>query len=127
MTNSPRCYTPKKSDAELLAVAARASFQPENGSALLTGRDCAGDLAPGVTFEVKPTLSTTRLAYFSNSLPSPDIDETQGSGTAVVLNLSPGIIAVKYRRKSDGAFIGETAFTVRPNTLSFIGLSPSPL
>lgn len=86
-----------KESIDGLAALIGATFNPDTGLVVLSSLNCAGDLAPNVTFglvtETARTKDATKSFYTFGTLPSPDAAATDATGTGGFTNLKEGTVA----------------------------------
>jgi hypothetical protein len=102
------------------------SIDPNLGHLLLQSYDCSHQAASGVQVDVDNRAQTTRRFYIRSALPSKTAEETDTSGQAGFINLSPGPITITGKRASNEHPIGTTTGSIRAGSVGYMIIEPTP-
>lgn len=89
--------------------------------------DCTASAGTGVTFEVTPSDSATRVAYFASNVVSPQATKTDRLGLAIIYNVPPAAsFGLTARRADTNEVIGKANAFLLPNTITNVIMAPLP-
>lgn len=115
----------------LISAAGLVSREPvdldHNGLIVAQMRDCDGEPAFGVRFEISDLDS--QQFFVADGLPGsdatlPSLTSTGLQGTGGFLNVEPGSASVRARLGMQGPVLGEATVNVRPKTISQLEIHP---
>jgi hypothetical protein len=115
----------------LISAAGLVSREPidldNNGLIVAQMRDCNGEPAFGIRFEISDRDS--QQVVLADELPGADatlssFDATGLQGTGGFLNVEPGTASVKARLGMQGPVLGEASVNVRPKAISQLEIHP---
>jgi len=95
------------------------------GDLIVVADDCNGKSAAGVTIQVTG-VDFTYFAYNQNGQPEMSAKETDATGTAIAINMAPGVAQVETRVTSSNELIATASVFIKANTLSEIYMAPTP-
>lgn len=99
---------------------------PDRGVVNVEAFDCVNFRPKGLRFELSNADGETRSYYFRNGLPDPTATETSVEGMGGFVNVPAGTATVHAYRVEGGQEVSFAAVSVRPGTVTALGLSPSP-
>ncbi len=105
---------------DTMRAVASLEFASDKAVAMVTTRDCSGHESPGVRYEELSGAGKT--VYVSDGLPSTASTATDGTGSAIIYDLPPGIVSVRAR--SGEQEIRTSSSLVRAGWLTFIQIRP---
>jgi hypothetical protein len=108
-----------------IVAAAKQTYDPRRGVAVVLTDNCLDARSPGVTLETLDADDETVGFYFRGNLPDPEATATDKQGAAGYLNLPVGIITMTARLFETGQFIGEASFQARAATLTYVPIGPT--
>jgi len=109
-----------------LAATAGNAIDPKLGAVFFVAQDCAGKAAAGVAVTTDRTEATTKGFYLIKGLPSETASATDSAGYGGFINLPTGYVRVNATVHDTGKAIGGTSVLVRPSTITYVYLVPSP-
>jgi hypothetical protein len=109
-----------------LAATAGNAIDPKLGAVFFVAQNCAGKAAEGVSVTTDRTEATTKGFYLIKGLPSETASATDAAGYGGFINLPTGYVRVNATVHDTGKPIGGTSVLVRPSTISYVYLVPSP-
>jgi hypothetical protein len=119
---------PTTSSINLVQAAGGPKVQNAQGIVVLTGLDCAGYPAPGLTFNVSPQSQQLARIYVANGAVSATAQATDESGLGALLGVPPGFVEVSaYTVSAQANFVrvASANVQVRPLTATYVALTPS--
>lgn len=119
---------PLLSPAALGSLAAQFgnTVDPTLGAPFAAVDDCQAKPAAGASVSIDKADASTRTFYFVNNLPTESTTQTDKSGYAGFINVPPGIRDLTAQVADGGAFIGKVSVLVRPSTITYTVLPPTP-
>jgi hypothetical protein len=108
------------------AAIAKETVDPTRGTAIIYAVDCGGKAASGVRFEDADVDSASLQFYLINMAPTPTAKHTDVDGFGGIFNLPATITAVQAYRDADNTYIGQSAFQILANTISYVLVAPTP-
>ena len=116
------------SPASLTTLAATAgnAIDPKLGAVFFVAQNCAGKPGEGVSVTTDRTEATTKGFYLIKGLPSETASATDAAGYGGFINLPTGYVRVNATVHDTGKPIGGTSVLVRPSTITYVYLVPSP-
>ena len=108
-----------------LAQAAGAPFDPESGSLVVTGLDCRGGRAAGVSYELRQHPERATPLYMANGILSSSLAETDTTGVGAFVGVPPGFVDV-LGFAGGGDTIGGVGVQVSRLAISYATLAPMP-
>jgi hypothetical protein len=107
---------------------------PLRGITIVLTPNCMGQLAPGVAVTAQTMDSESRRLYFKNSVPSEVATSTDAEGNVLFLNLPPGASTFTASLSTPSCnanpescpVIGKATVFIRPQTITYVYLGPSP-
>jgi len=109
-----------------LAATAGNAIDPKLGAVFFVAQNCAGKPADGVSVVTDRTEATTKGFYLIKGLPSETASATDAAGYGGFINLPTGYVRVNATVHDTGKTIGGTSVLVRPSTITYVYLVPSP-
>jgi hypothetical protein len=117
---------PVSAVSTLVAASGSREPDPDHGFLFITALDCAGEPAESVAVAVDRPTDEVSVIYVDHGVFDRAARETDASGVAEVINVSPGSVHVTAHRA--GAMpqrIGEVDVHVAARTISYASLVPS--
>lgn len=108
-----------------LAVASGGSFDPSTGSVVVTGFDCDGGRAPGVSYDMRQHAGAVSQWYMANGILTASVTETDATGMGGFVGVPPGFADVEAYNADDER-VGGVGVQVSAGTISYASLVPSP-
>jgi hypothetical protein len=109
-----------------LAAAAGNAIDPKLGALFFVAQNCTGKAAEGVSVNTDRTEATTKGFYLIKGLPSETASATDAAGYGGFINVPTGYVRVNATVHDTGKPIGGTSVLVRPSTITYVYLVPSP-
>ncbi len=109
-----------------LATTAGNTLDPSLGAAFYGAVDCQSKFAADVACTIDRTDPQTKGFFLVGGLPSETASSTDSSGYGGFINVPTGYIRLTATVHSTSKRIGETSVLVRPSTISYTFLVPSP-
>lgn len=106
-----------------LASAAGAPFDPELGNLVVTGLDCNGTRAAGLSFELRQNPEQVMPLYMSNGILSGDLPHTDATGVGGFVGVQPGFVDV-LGFAGGGAAIGGVGVQISRFAITYATLAP---
>lgn len=103
----------------LFAQQIGAALLPDRGTVILTGQDCQGDPAAGVTFAASTGDAMTVPFYFVGMLPTARAPSTDRSGLGGLANVPSGVATVSGTLATQGLRLGTLSLLVRPGAITY--------
>lgn len=112
----------------LLAQQFGNQIDPMMGSPFQATYDCTNKPADGVSvaIDLKSDAGNTRTFYFVNGLPTEAVSQTDSTGYSGFINVPPGIRNVTGTLADGGKYVGKISVLVRPSTITYSVLPPTP-
>jgi hypothetical protein len=88
--------------------------------------DCQGKPAAGASIAIDKDTDASRTFYFVNGLPTESATQTDKTGYSGFINIPTGIRNMSGFVADGGALIGKVSVLVRPSTLTYTVLPPTP-
>ena len=107
------------------AEANHESLREDRGHLMFIAYDCLHRTTPGVTAETPQADGPTIRFFVKDGLPTSQASETDPSGRGGFINLRAGTVVMRAHSPL-GQRIATLTLTVRPGTITFIGLVPMP-
>lgn len=104
------------------------SVDPELGHIFALATDCNGAPANGV--ELVPAVRATKTTpYYTDTTGTPSVtsNQTAQAGEAGFVNMATGPVSLTARLAESGRKIGTYTVIVRPGTISYVNVAPTPL
>lgn len=108
-----------------LAQAAGAPFDAELGNLVVTGVDCNGARAAGISYELRQHPDGATPLYMANGILSNSLDETDETGVGAFVGVPPGFVDV-LGSASDTGTVGGVGVQVSRLSISYATLAPLP-
>lgn len=108
-----------------LAQAAGAPFDPTLGNLVVTGLDCNGARAAGLSYELRQHPDSVTPLYMANGILSDSLSETDATGVGGFVGVPPGFVDV-LGFAGGGDTIGGVGVQVSRLSISYATLVPSP-
>jgi hypothetical protein len=108
-----------------LAIASGGSFDPTTGSVVVTGFDCDGGRAPGVSYDMRQHADAVSQWYMANGILTASVSETDATGMGGFVGVPPGFADVEAYN-ADNERIGAVGVQVSAGTISYASLVPLP-
>ena len=109
-----------------LAATAGNTIDPKLGALFFVAQNCTGKAADGVSVNTDRTEATTKGFYLIKGLPSETASATDAAGYGGFINVPTGYVRVNATVHDTGKPIGGTSVLVRPSTITYVYLVPSP-
>ena len=109
-----------------IVSAAGQTYDPTRGVGVVLTDNCNDDRSAGVALETLDGDDETVAFYFRGTLPDPEATSTDKQGAGGYLNMPIQFITVRAKLFSTDQFIGETSFSSRAGTLTYVPLGPTP-
>lgn len=109
-----------------LAATAGNAIDPKLGAIFFAAQNCSGKAADGVSVNTDRTEASTKGFYLIKGLPSETASATDSAGYGGFINVPTGYVRVNATVHDTGKPIGGTSVLVRPSTISYVYLVPSP-
>lgn len=107
-----------------LAQAAGAPFDPTLGNLVVTGVDCNGARAAGLSYELRQHPDSVTPLYMANGILSDSLSETDATGVGGFVGVPPGFVDV-LGFAGDRNAIGGVGIQVSRLSISYATLAPS--
>jgi hypothetical protein len=108
-----------------LAAASGGSFDPSTGSVVVTGFDCDGGRAPGVSYDMRQYADAVSQWYMANGILTASVSETDATGMGGFVGVPPGFADVEaYNAENER--VGAVGVQVSAGTISYASLVPLP-
>jgi hypothetical protein len=108
-----------------LTAASGGSFDPATGSVVVTGFDCDGSRALGVTYDMRQNADDVSQWYMANGILTASVSETDATGMGGFVGVRPGFADVEAYT-ADNERVGAVGVQVSAGTISYASLVPSP-
>jgi len=108
-----------------LAQAAGAPFDPALGNLVVTGLDCNGARAAGLSYELREQPRDVTPLYMSNGILSRSLAQTDVTGVGAFVGVPPGFVDVLGFTGGD-ATVGGVGVQVSRLAISYATLAPAP-
>lgn len=108
-----------------LAQAAGAPFDAELGNLVVTGVDCNGARAAGLSYELRQHPDGATPLYMANGILSDSLDETDETGVGAFVGVPPGFVDVLGSARDAGT-VGGVGVQVSRLSISYATLAPTP-
>jgi hypothetical protein len=102
------------------------AIDPTLGAPFAEVMDCQGKAADGVGVALDQVDSGTRTFYFVNGLPTESTTQTDLTGYSGFINAPTGVRTITGTVKATGKRVGTISVLVRPSTLTYTVLPPTP-
>jgi len=109
----------------VLAQAAGAPFDPELGNLVVTGVDCTGARAAGISYQLRQHPDDVTPLYMANGILSDSLDETDFTGVGAFVGVPPGFVDV-LGSTDDSGTVGGVGVQVSRLSISYATLAPAP-
>jgi hypothetical protein len=121
-------YVPTFAVSEARAIGALVGVPVDLGlgALYLNALDCVGDASPGLTFTVMAEGSRQTVYYSNAATNSFDLEMTDGTGAAGVINVPPGSASIETRVAATGQLVAASAVPVRAGTVTLAQIRPMP-
>ncbi|HVH45025.1 MAG TPA: hypothetical protein VM925_21880 [Labilithrix sp.] len=115
-----------KSDLELMMASPGRPLLPDHGHLFVRTLDCQQEPAERVFLRLEP-ISAKTVTFYLDSTGNPSITQgmTSAKGVGGAINVPAGSIAVTFSRET-GEPIGEQNVIIRPGTITYVSLVPTP-
>lgn len=110
----------------LLAAQFGNTIDPMLGAPFASISDCQGKPAAGASIAIDKSVDASRTFYFVNGLPTESATMTDKTGYSGFINIPTGIRNMTGTVADGGAVIGKVSVLVRPSTLTYTVLPPTP-
>ena len=119
---------PLISPAALTGLAAQFgnAIDPMLGAPFAEVVDCQGKPADGVSVSMDKADASTRTFYFVNGLPTESTTATDSTGYSGFINAPTGVRTITGTVQATNKRVGTISVLVRPSTLTYTVLSPTP-
>jgi hypothetical protein len=107
-----------------LTAASGGSFDPSTGSVVVTGFDCDGSRALGVSYDMRQHADAVSQWYMANGILTSNVAETDATGMGGFVGVPPGFADVEAYN-SDSELVGGVGVQVSAGTISYASLVPS--
>jgi hypothetical protein len=108
-----------------LTAASGGSFDPSTGSVVVTGFDCDGSRALGVSYDMRQHADAVSQWYMANGILTSNVAETDATGMGGFVGVPPGFADVEAYN-SDNERVGGVGVQVSAGTISYASLVPAP-
>lgn len=108
-----------------LTAASGGSFDPSTGSVVVTGFDCDGSRALGVSYDMRQHADAVSQWYMANGILTTNVAETDATGMGGFVGVPPGFADVEAYN-SDNERVGGVGVQVSAGTISYASLVPAP-
>jgi hypothetical protein len=108
-----------------LAQAAGAPFDATLGNLVVTGVDCNGARAAGLSYELRQQLEGVTPLYMANGILSNSLAETDATGVGAFVGVPPGFVDV-LGSTGDTGMVGGVGVQVSRLAISYATLAPGP-
>jgi hypothetical protein len=108
-----------------LAQAAGAPFDSELGNLVVTGVDCNGARAAGLSYELRQHPDGATPLYMANGILSNSLAETDETGVGAFVGVPPGFVDV-LGSAGDTGTVGGVGVQVSRLSISYATLAPTP-
>jgi len=108
----------------LLALQAKVTQTADRGVILIGARDCAGDIAPGVTLSATVRDDVATPFYSEQGLPSGTATQTDSAGYGGLLNAGPGSITFTGIVAATGFEFGHVTVLAQAQSLTYGSVVP---
>lgn len=108
-----------------LAAASGGSFDPSTGSVVVTGFDCDGGRAPGVSYDMRQHVDAVSQWYMANGILTASASQTDATGMGGFVGVPPGFADVEAYNADDER-VGAVGVQVSAGTISYASLVPLP-
>ena len=108
-----------------LAQAAGAPFDAELGNLVVTGVDCNGARAAGLSYELRQHPDGVTPLYMANGILSNSLAETDATGVGAFVGVPPGFVDVLGSTDGSGE-VGGVGVQVSRLSISYATLAPAP-
>ena len=109
-----------------LVMADNGTVDDTPGALFVYTRDCLGAPAPGVALAISPSTVETKHFYFLNGSPIDTLDATAVDAIGGFANVPPGTVTLTAHLGPKGKKLGLFTVQVRPMTLTYVTLTPTP-
>lgn len=110
----------------LLAAQFGNQIDPMMGGPFAAIADCQGKPAAGASITIDKEVDASRTFYFVNGLPTESVNQTDKTGYSGFINIPTGIRNMTAFVADSGKQIGRVSVLVRPSTLTYTVLPPTP-
>lgn len=110
----------------LLAAQFGNAIDPMLGGPFASIADCTGKPAAGASISIDKEVDASRTFYFVNGLPTESSNQTDKTGYSGFINIPTGIRTMTGVVADSGREIGKVSVLVRPSTLTYTVLPPTP-
>jgi hypothetical protein len=119
---------PLMADRELAFFASQGGrpIAPDRGHVMLGSYDCLYRPADGVVVTSEDADAATAAFYLVKKVPSFNVDATDSSGRAGLINLRSGSVSITGLLASDQRQIATVGVFVRPGTITYTTMLPAP-
>ncbi len=122
-----RTLTPLSTEVLAQAgVALGTTVSATRGHVIVEARDCDGEPATGVTFELDPSDPGVPVGYWQDGVISPDLGETATDGQALFLNVPASTTTVTARLAVTGDIIATRYVNLRAAATTVVSIDPTP-
>jgi len=108
-----------------LAQAAGAPFDAELGNLVVTGVDCNGARAAGISYELRQQPEGVTPLYMANGILTNSLAETDATGVGAFVGVPPGFVDV-LGSTGDSGTVGGVGVQVSRLSISYATLAPTP-
>ena len=108
----------------VLAQAAGAPFDSELGNLLVTGVDCSGARAAGVSYALRQHAEEVTPLYMTNGILSSSLAETDATGVGAFVGVPPGFVDV-LGSTGDSGTVGGVGVQVSRLSIPYATLAPA--
>ena len=109
-----------------LVMADGGTVDDTQGALFVYTRDCLGTPAPNVALSILPSTKLTRHFYFLNGSPIDTLDATAIDAIGGFANVMPGTVTLTAHLGPKGNKLALFTVQVRPMTLTYVTLTPTP-